>query len=227
MKTINIDIKNLIVNPDNPRDEPQDKEEDAIRILFKSENKLIKLMKSIATNGYDITEKICIIEGEEPKKFLVMDGNRRVTCIKLLNNPNFLPENISKREHLLKKIKKISIDNNYIPITKVEAVLFDMPAEEQDMKRIIRNKHTGENGGEGRLRWDYTAQVRFDKDEFKQFFAEILDKILKVNKSYTTMERIVGDPDMRTKLGIIIDRRKPSINFINQDSIKKCIVFYI
>ncbi|MFS0615422.1 hypothetical protein [Lederbergia ruris] len=221
MKSKLVKINDLYINEENPRDEPQENEEGAIKILLAKEKKFFNLMKSIAKYGYEISEKIIIVEADVPKKYKIMDGNRRMSCIKLLNNPDFLPSDISDRKRLLKRIKKIVQEYNYSPIFEVESVLYDIPAEEDLMKRTIQNKHTGENDGAGRLQWDYKAQSRFTNDDYKNYLVDFLDNILKVDRSFSTMERIFGDPDMRTLLGILIDKKKPIVQLVNHDSLKK------
>ncbi|MBR0604293.1 hypothetical protein HF695_18395 [Bacillus safensis] len=221
MKPKSVKIDDLYINEENPRDEPQENEEGAIKILLNEERKFFNLMKSIAKYGFEISERIIIIEADIPQKYKIMDGNRRISCIKLLNNPDFLPRDIGERDRLLKRIKKIANDNNYNPIYEVESVLYDIPAEEESMKRTIQNKHTGENDGTGRLQWNYKAQSRFKNDDYKIYLVDFLDNILKVERSFSTMERIFGDPDMRILLGIIINKNKPEIQLVNNDSLKK------
>ncbi|MFA9334414.1 hypothetical protein [Bacillus velezensis] len=221
MKSKLAKVNALYINEENPRDEPQENEAAAIKILLKKERKFFNLMKSIAKYGFDITEKIIIVEAETPYKYKIMDGNRRISCIKLLNDPEFLPSDIIERSRLVKRIKKIIRENNYTPILEVESVLYDIPAEKELMERIIQNKHTGENDGAGRLQWDYKAQNRFMNDDYKNYLVEFLDNVLKVDRSFSTMERIFGDPDMRTLLGVLINKKEPSIKLVNYDSLKK------
>ncbi|MGV6935258.1 hypothetical protein ACWA2B_07010 [Paenibacillus sp. CMM36] len=225
MKPKVIKIDDLYINEDNPRDESQEDEAAAIKILFKNEKKLFNLMKSIAEYGFEISERIIIVGNGAPNKYLVMDGNRRVTCIKLLNTPELLPLDIDNRGRLINRIKKIKADFNYTPISTVDCVIYDIPAEESLMKRTIQNKHTGENNGAGRLPWDYKAQNRFMNDDYKIYLIEFLDNILKVERSLSTMERIFSDPDLRTRLGVIIDKKLPEIKLVNSDSEKK--IYYI
>ncbi|WP_409272827.1 hypothetical protein V1499_22735 [Neobacillus sp. SCS-31] len=225
MKAKIIKINDLHINEENPRDEFQEDEAAAIKILFKSEKKLFNLMKSIAEYGFEISERIIVVEQGEQNNYLVMDGNRRITCIKLLNNPQILPVDIRDRERLIKRIKKIKEDFNFTPISSVDCVIYDIPAEETLMRKTIQNKHTGENNGAGRLPWDYKAQNRFMNDDYKNYLVDFLDNILKVERSLSTMERIFSDPDLRTQLGVIINKKIPEIKLINSDSEQK--IFYI
>ncbi|GFZ87011.1 hypothetical protein GCM10008018_36470 [Paenibacillus marchantiophytorum] len=222
-----IEIDDLHINEDNPRDESQEDEAAAIKILFKNKNekKLFNLMKSIAEFGFEISERIIVIESGVLNKYLVMDGNRRVTCIKLLNTPELLPIDIENRDRLIKRIKQISKDCNYKPIVAVDCVIYDNSSEESLMKRTIQNKHTGENNGVGRLSWDSKAQYRFKNDDYKNYLVEFLDNILKVERSLSTMERIFSSPDLRTRLGVIVDKKLPEIKLVNSDSEKK--IYYI
>lgn len=227
MKSKVVKINDLFINEENPRDEPQENEAAAVKILFKkgSDRKLLNLMKSIAQYGFEISERIIVVEHEAPNKYLVMDGNRRITCIKLLNNPDFLPLDIDKREFLIKSIKKIKVDYNYSPIASVDCVVYDIPAEEDLMKRTIQNKHIGQNKGAGRLQWDYKAQNRFTNNDYKIYLVDYLDNLLKVERSLSTMERIFGDPDLRNHLGIVIDKKVPEIKLDSVESEKK--ILYI
>ncbi|WP_248928665.1 hypothetical protein [Paenibacillus hamazuiensis] len=227
MKSKVVKINDLFINEENPRDEPQENEAAAVKILFKkgSEQKLLNLMKSIAQYGFEISERIIVVEHEAPNKYLVMDGNRRITCIKLLNNPDFLPLDIDKRESLIKRINKIKKDFDYTPIASVDCVVYDIPAEEDQMKRTIQNKHIGQNKGVGRLQWDYKAQNRFTNNDYKIYLVNYLDNLLKVERSLSTMERIFGDPDLRSHLGIVIDKKIPEIILESAESEKK--ILYI
>lgn len=227
MKAKALKVNDLFINEENPRDEPQENEAAAVKILFKHSGgrKLLNLMRSIAQYGFEISERIIVVEHEAPNKYLVMDGNRRVTCIKLLNNPDFLPHDIDKRESLIKSIKKIKMDFNYTPITSVDCVIYDIPAEEEQMKRTIQNKHVGQNKGVGRLPWDYKAQNRFMNNDYKIYLVDYLDNLLKVERSLSTMERIFGDPDLRHRLGIVIDKKLPEIKLDNDESKNK--ILYI
>ncbi|EFM11017.1 hypothetical protein PaecuDRAFT_2270 [Paenibacillus curdlanolyticus YK9] len=225
MKPKVIKINDLHINEDNPRDESQEDEAAAMKILFKNEKKLFNLMKSIAEYGFEISERIIVVENGAPNKYLILDGNRRITCIKLLNTPELLPPDLDNRNRVINRIKKIKEDFNYKSIPAVDCVIYDIPAEEFLMKRTIQNKHTGENNGAGRLAWDYKAQNRFMNDDYKIYLVEFLDNILKVERSLSTMERIFSDPDMRTRVGVIIDKKLPEIKLINSDSEKK--LYYI
>lgn len=82
-------VESLYVNPDNARyinsDELLD-EESAIRQLIKLyQSDIVKLAEDISSNGLNPNELPIIVPGpDNDNMYLVMDGNRRITSIKLM-----------------------------------------------------------------------------------------------------------------------------------------------
>ncbi|APO44091.1 hypothetical protein BS614_08770 [Paenibacillus xylanexedens] len=225
MELLRVKLSNILVNEDNPRNEPQESEADAIKVLFKKEKELFNLMSNIAEKGIDRSERIILTKLDGMNDYIAMDGNRRVTCLKLLNSSEFLPADINDRERIKKRIEKIIEKYDYKKTVHIDAVVYDIDHEEEEMLDTIRRKHTGENKGIGRMRWDYTAQVRFKKDDFKKFLSGYLNSILKVERSYTTMERILLDKNMQSRLGIIVHKDRLEVERLNESSLKK--LYYI
>ena len=85
-----IKVENLVFDPKNPR-VPQSLQG------IKDEAKIIKymvlygnvtdLMLSIAETGYSDAEPLLVVHNDK-EKYVVVEGNRRLAALKLLNNPN-------------------------------------------------------------------------------------------------------------------------------------------
>lgn len=107
--------------------------------------KLLKLAQHIAENGFDPTE-LQLVTPDGAGSFIVLEGNRRLTAVKLLQKPDLCPV-----EKLFKGF-----------MTAHNQLGFDLPQElqcsvvnsraEGDM--WIELKHTGQNNGVGRVGWD-------------------------------------------------------------------------
>jgi len=135
-----IAIKDLSLWDENARfpDEYFNKTETKLIEYFLSSEKSFKI-KSFAeaiVNDFDLPqlEKIVIFDNNE--KLIVLEGNRRLTVYKLLNNPE-LTTNIKVKELFKDLNSKISIDENY----KLDCLVTE---NQEKGLRYIDRKH--ENG---------------------------------------------------------------------------------
>ncbi len=89
-----IELKKLIVNANNDRHGPKQSEADAINWLFENHGgQMSKLAKDIVVQKgiFDLP-----LVKPDSKGFLIFDGNRRITCLKLLAKPEKAPEKYRK-----------------------------------------------------------------------------------------------------------------------------------
>lgn len=85
-----IELDNLELDPQNPRlPASLDANDETTILKHIAETTAIEdLMSAIAENGYFPGEPLIVVPKDgEPEKFLVVEGNRRLTATKLLNNP--------------------------------------------------------------------------------------------------------------------------------------------
>lgn len=107
--------------------------------------KLLKLAEHIAEHGLDPTELQLVTPCGEGY-FIVLEGNRRLTALKLLQKPDLCPD-----EKLVKRF--IEARNKWNGDFPIEIECSVVPSRSAgDM--WIELKHTGQNGGVGRLNWD-------------------------------------------------------------------------
>lgn len=85
----NIPLEKLIFDVENPRLprrlQGEDDESIIIDYMIKYGN-MIELMKSITETGYFEAEPLLVIPNPD-KKYIVIEGNRRLAALKLINNP--------------------------------------------------------------------------------------------------------------------------------------------
>lgn len=207
-----IPISNLMVNTENPRFEMVANQREAISTMVENQGgKLIKLAKDIIDFGLNPTKYICVTpSNKEEKQFNVLEGNRRITVLKILNNPSVVD---NKHTNFLNRIKKLSETFHKNPITEVNCVVF--PDNESALK-WIELEHTGENDGVGIVSWDAQQKARFDKRvkgttplalqaiELLQRSEYTPPKIKEdlPNLTISNIERLLGDPDVRDVLGL-------------------------
>jgi len=208
MKIQTIKITNLLLSVENPRFENVDSQREALDIMVgEQRDKLINLAKDIVEAGVNPSELV-IVSPEKDKMFKVLEGNRRIAALKLLNRPELLKD---RYKSFSKKISVISADFQKNPIKEIQCVVFSNPS---DANRWIKLKHTGENKGRGTVPWDYQQMLRFDARIEKKtsiglqaidFLKNCGDKTLisKLPKvSITNLERLLSDKNIQEVIGI-------------------------
>jgi len=125
-----LDITLLMVNTENPRFEMVGNQREAIALMFNNQKeKLVKLAQDIIDNGVNPSDLIIVTpHAKYDGKYNVLEGNRRVTALKLLNNPDLIPE---KKKNILNKFRNLSKQFKANPITKLNCVIF---SDEKDAK---------------------------------------------------------------------------------------------
>lgn len=211
-----LEIKDLLVNILNPRYMPQDSEIKEMNLIVENGN-IEKLMKDIAKHGMDPSENLLVMKTKEGK-YEVEEGNRRVTALKLLNHPELAPQIITSRANFIERVNKIRAENNYKPIREIQCVIMD---DEEKMRHFITLKHTGANGGAGRISWDTESQTRYSKaDVFRNYLLKLVSEIVPEKTegyNFTTIERILGDPDMREFFSIELNKKIPILRFTKEE----------
>lgn len=213
IKIININM--LEINTENPRFEMVGNQREAISVMIESQNnKLARLAQDIIENGLNPSDLVIVTPHEKHKhKFSVLEGNRRVTALKLLNNNDLIPE---KHKSLLIKFKQLTPDFKRNPIKEISCVIF---SDVDEANRWIKLKHTGENEGVGTVTWDAQQKARFEERfEGKATYALQVIDFLKKNNSFddelkeklshipsSSLQRLLSDPDVREAIGIAID----------------------
>ena len=202
-------ITDLLLNTQNPRFTPVEHQPETIYAMIEDQgDKLIELAKHIATYGLNPMEIVLV----QPtgKLWLVREGNRRVTALKLINEPNLIPDTKTKMK------KEFTALNKSIESGILNNILCVETTDEDIINEWIRLKHTGENKGVGTVGWDAQQTSRFaaqisGKSDPKSTLFETLRKNKSVPQSIrakfpaikkTNYDRLVSDPQVRSLLGI-------------------------
>lgn len=151
----NISINSVLLDPDNARHGEKGSQKDIYAWMCGADiaPKVLKLATDIAQVGNSPLEIPAVIPAPEgvEKPWLVVEGNRRVTALKFLNNPKLCPDLKLRKQY--ERLKK----NAAHPIaSKVEFVVFD---DIDKARPWIEKRHGGENGGVGVISW---GAIEFD-----------------------------------------------------------------
>lgn len=136
-------IDSLDLDLENPRITLASDQRDAMqKILDEQKVKLINLAESIAIRGFSPMDRCLVLRSHlRLGKFIVLEGNRRVLCAKLLKNSSLIQSltmTDSFRKRLLKASSKFALKN----IEPVDCFEVQDRAEGNDW---IRQRHRGED----------------------------------------------------------------------------------
>lgn len=211
----NVPISQLLLDTQNPRlPETQANQRDAIRTMTKAQHdKIMSLAQHIVKNGINPTSLPIIIPTENNNEFCVLDGNRRVTAIKLLETPT-LADGVLKSTELI-KLKTLSKEFENNPISELTCTVFYDRDEADTWIQLI---HRGQNDGAGLVQWDGQVSARYDarRTGKKSLALQVIDFIKQdehlsqdtrkqINEGkfpITSLDRLLSTPYVRSKLGV-------------------------
>ncbi|MFA4941435.1 MAG: hypothetical protein WC582_02450 [Patescibacteria group bacterium] len=129
-KTISVKVVSLKLDPENIRLDIENNGQDAIiNDLFINE-KALDVVKSIVEDGFYPDELPVVIK--HGKNYMVIEGNRRISALKAIINPDIV-------SYCADKIKKLVESNKFKPIQNIEVKL--APSKENAME-LLAMKHT-------------------------------------------------------------------------------------
>ena len=211
-----IKLTSLFVNTENYRFESLTSQKEAIDKMVEDQgDKLYSLVDDIVTNGLSPVDLIIVTPNEDNNKYIVLEGNRRRTSLKLLNNPTIVDD---KHVSLRKKFQKLQKEkpNAISELRNITCAVFENPTEADIW---IKRKHAGELNGIGTVTWNAQQKQRFEeKTEGKSSIPlqiitllksqenvsdAIKDSLSKLN--ITNLQRLMSDPYVREHLGLEIN----------------------
>lgn len=223
---LRIGVNKLIVNKDNPRFSSVEEEYDAIKaIILNQQEKLLNLIEDILENGLNPSELIIVVE--DKSGYVVLEGNRRITALKLINDLDFYGDIDSKFSN---KLSVILSKNSEKVINKVGAIVFD---ERLEANKWLKIRHTGENQGVGIVGWSRERKDKFIKettaikrvnkilDYVKQseYYSSDLKfrlKDLKLNQ----LSKLLEDPHVRETIGLTL-KNKNLYRIVSEEELSK------
>ena len=171
-------VKKILVNPNNPRfyeDTPSSTEIDAINAMIALGNsKILSLCEDIAIEGLMPNQSLIISPIEEKSNcYLAHDGNRRLTCIKLmtvyknhLNKFNLSPSEVEKIKKLSdEKVDDVNFSKDIINIISVAKIV---PSKGYDRLMKIHKKLIEKNI----KNHIYILGIGEEKEKYEKYLAE-------------------------------------------------------
>lgn len=210
-----IDVDDLVVDEENPRFEAVSTEDDALFSILKDQslasgNKILNLARDIVAHGLNASELLVVTPIDGTKTFLVREGNRRVTAIKLSLHTDLIPSGFKDLAPLFAELSDAMQSHR-----SIECYVCD---DKEEIRRLLALRHGGESGGVGTVKWNSAQTARFSQQGNSQS-ARALSLIDHLRDQYgqgelwgvaaaipvTNLGRLISTPEVRQILGIKVD----------------------
>lgn len=205
-----VPVANLQLDPENPRlSTPNSGQRDTLREMAQLQgSKLRVLAEDILEHGLDPSELTIVTRVEDgTDRFIVLDGNRRLAAIKVLENPELVQGAVTAP--VLKAMRKLSKAYHEAPIEEIACIVFRARAEADHWLEL---RHTGERSGAGSVLWGSQESERFRARRGKRdIHTQALDFLesrgdLSLERrtmvASTTLRRLLATPYVRERLGL-------------------------
>ena len=206
---IKLSINEIYVNPENPRHEEVVIDLSEVFIMQqlvktkKDSQAMYKLICDIYENSWFPQSIVTVTYNKEKEKYVAWDGNRRLTALKILQNPKLL-ENLNAftytQKNKIHEMHKGINDDSFYEVSCYIATSFEECAD------YIRAIHTTDTGA---LPWSDVAKKRFENklgtknlfSQLKEYCSEPFEKISE-DFSVNKFEKIVKSKVGKEYLGI-------------------------
>ena len=158
---LELSIDELLLDLDNPRLGSSSSQSEALASIVRlSPGHFRNLMESIRDDGLDPGDSFYVVRLEDGQDFMVIEGNRRLSALKVLSNPDVLA-GTDLPEGTKKPLVREATGFERSKVEPIRCVCFDDREVANDW---IRRRHTGTAGGEGRITWKPLEIQRFSGD---------------------------------------------------------------
>jgi hypothetical protein len=162
MEKLELEVGDLLLDLENPRLVTVETQAEALEALIELDpNHFKNMMRSIKEHGLDPGDAFYVLASEdEDGDYVVVDGNRRVAALQVLNDPAIL-QGTTLGANAIKLIAKVADGFNPAATKFLSAVLFD---NRETANEWIMRRHGRSMDGEGRITWGPLEIDRFKRE---------------------------------------------------------------
>ncbi|WP_268236959.1 ParB/Srx family N-terminal domain-containing protein [Luteimonas terricola] len=144
-------LDRLLLDINNPRIRAGTDQPDCIERLLRKPKQLLALAKDIAANG--LSTAPILVEPAKGKKFVVWDGNRRITALKLLNDPS-----LARSKALQAQFAGVAARAAVAIPERIDVLA---SSDHEVLLKEVLGRHAGAQDGAGQLNWDALLRTMF------------------------------------------------------------------
>ena len=158
---LELTIDELLLDRENPRLGSVSSQSEALASLVRlNSGHFRNLMASIRDYGLDPGDSLYVVRSADGEDFVVLEGNRRLSALKVLSNPDILA-GTDLPASTKKPLVREALGFERLEVEPIRCVRFDDRADANDW---IRRRHTGAASGEGRITWKPLEKQKFSGD---------------------------------------------------------------
>jgi hypothetical protein len=205
-----IQPSNPLIDAENPRlPQPNTGQREAQRALAGlHQRKFLSLVKSIVQRGLNPADLPIVMEtNDDLKRYVVLEGNRRLTALRALENPESLVGAVDN--NALNEIRTLATTYQTSPIEYVQC---SVVKNRQEANHWIELRHTGQNEGVGIVPWGSDESSRFRARSGQLEIHSQALNFLEQHRYITperrrqvpasSFKRLLATPEVRAKCGI-------------------------
>lgn len=222
-------VDKLLLDKDNPRLVSAESQPEALGMLIKRKPSHFRnIMLSIKEDGLDPGDSFYVIKAGRNGDYIVLDGNRRLSALKVLSKPDVLSDT-DVSEATQRSLRRAALGFDVGKFGKIRCVHFK---NREEAEPWIYKRHASGTKGKGRINWGPTEKQRFTGDwlvldlvDFVERNADLKDQnwesmkleILR-SKSSTLRRLLVSEPGLKN-IGITImeDSARNRTPWLNRD----------
>lgn len=204
MSYLELEISDLTVNPANDRHGELANETAAIAELFRlREAHMRKLAADIVEEGGVYDPPLVLQDADQ---LIVFDGNRRVSCLKLIRQPELAPsQDLQNYFRVLRQQWEGDLP---------ESLTCQVETDREVVDSIIYRRHTGAQGGVGQSNWNDRAKHNFVERtgrggrvdvavQVEEFLRE-RERLPEQQLPRSTLNRLLSSEVFRNRVGVSI-----------------------
>lgn len=216
MAGISLDLDDLLLDLENSRISKADSQRGALqKILEDQDVKLTVLAESIISDRLNPMDRWLVVKSQSDRgRFIVLEGNRRLAALRILNNPAVLND-LEVRSPVKRRFQELASQFDLDAIGKIDC--FEV-ADRADGATWLNQRHTGENKGRGIVNWGGVATARFrGRDPALQALDLVINhgnlsdeekETVEDQFPISTLDRLLSTPAVRKRIGVEITDSK-------------------
>lgn len=216
MSSVSLELDDLLLDLENPRISKADSQRGALQKIIEDQDiKLAVLAESIVADRLNPMDRWLVIKSpSERGRYIVLEGNRRLATLRILNNPALLKD-LEVRAPLKRRLQELASEFDLDTVQPIDC--FEV-ADRSEGAPWINQRHTGENKGRGIVNWGGVATARFrGRDPALQALDFVLSRggltdeerdSIEDQFPISTLDRLLSTPAVRKKLGMEISESK-------------------
>lgn len=207
-----LSVTDLLLDLENFRTGTVSDQTSAISALINGNaNKIKDIITSISENGFLDLETPCVFpDPTNSGKYIVGEGNRRISSLKMLKTPT-----LAKNTPLMAEIKKLNAKNPTKIPSRIECAIFE---SKKDCLAYILMRHGYSTNGSGVVQWNSIGKLRADTYvngtihqelcvlEYVVKHGNLTEERLKIidndEINITNLARLTDDKQVRSILGL-------------------------